>query len=190
MEVTETMDDEKIIELYFCRDEEAIRRTEERYGRRLRALSGGIVGNREDAEECVSDTFLRAWNSIPPARPNGLFHYLARICRNLSLDRVDWNRAAKRKAEIVTLTAEMEQCIPAAYGAVEMGERELGEKISAFLATLSPENQMVFVRRYWFAEPVAQIAARYGIKEGALHTRLHRIRKKLAAYLEKEGISV
>lgn len=184
------MNDEKIIELFFARSEEAIQQTDAAYGKRLTHLSENILKNTEDAQECVSDTYFRAWNSIPPTRPRSLFAYLARICRNASLTKLNWSNAAKRKAEVVSLTQEMEQCIPDSHLEKEMDERELGRLLNAFLETLSPENQMVFVRRYWFVETTAEISARYGIKESALNTRLHRLRKKLAEYLDKEGITV
>ncbi len=184
------MKDEAILDLYFARDERALQETHQSYGRRLLNLSGCILNSREDAEECVSDTYLRTWNSIPPTRPVSLFSYLAKICRNLSLTKVNWANAAKRKGEVVSLTQEMEQCIPDVHRDTELESKELGRILNAFLETLSPENQMVFVRRYWFVETTAEIAARYGIKEATLITRLHRLRKKLADYLSKEGIAV
>lgn len=184
------MDDQKIINLYVARNEEAIQLTNRAYGARLFRISQNILRCQEDAEECVSDTYLRTWNSIPPTMPRSLFSYLARICRNLSLTKLDWTRAAKRKAEVVSLTQEMEQCIPDARRSTDLEERELGRILNAFLSTLSPENQMVFVRRYWFVETTAEIAARYGIRESTLITRLYRIRLTLADYLSKEGINV
>lgn len=184
------MDDQKIINLYVARNEEAIQLTDRAYGARLFRISQNILRCQEDAEECVSDTYLRTWNSIPPTMPRSLFSYLAKICRNLSLTKLDWTRAAKRKAEVVSLTQEMEQCIPDVRRNTDLEERELGRILNAFLSTLSPENQMVFVRRYWFVETTAEIAARYGIRESTLITRLYRIRLKLADYLSKEGINV
>lgn len=184
------MDDNQIIALFFQRNEDAIRHTDSVYGSRLFRISQNILRCQEDAQECVSDTYLRAWNAIPPTRPNSLFAFLARVCRNLSLTKLDWAMASKRKAEIVALTQEMEQCIPDSRRDNSMEAKELGRLLNAFLETQSRENQMVFVRRYWFGDSPKEIAARYGIKEGALIARLHRLRKKLAAYLEKEGISV
>ena len=184
------MDDNQIIALFFQRNEDAIRQTDSVYGSRLFRISQNILRCQEDAQECVSDTYLRTWNAIPPTRPNSLFAFLDRVCRNLSLTRLDWAMASKRKAEIVALTQEMEQCIPDSRRDNSMEAKELGRLLNAFLETQSRENQMVFVRRYWFGDSPREIAARYGIKEGALIARLHRLRKKLAAYLEKEGISV
>lgn len=184
------MDDNQIIALFFQRNEDAIRQTDSVYGSRLFRISQNILHCQEDAQECVSDTYLRTWNAIPPTRPSSLFAFLARVCRNLSLTRLDWAMASKRKAEIVALTQEMEQCIPDSRRDNSMEAKELGRLLNAFLETQSRENQMVFVRRYWFGDSPREIAERYGIKEGALIARLHRLRKKLAAYLEKEGISV
>ncbi len=184
------MDDAKILELYFDRNEEAIDQTDMVYGRKLFRIAQNILHSWEDAEESVSDTYLKAWNTIPPKRPNHLFCYLARICRNGALNRLDWANAAKRKAEVVSLTQEMEQCVPDTYRGIGMESKELGRLLNDFLQTLSPENRMVFVRRYWYADTTAEIAARYGIREGTLVTRLHRIRKKLSEYLKKEGITV
>ncbi len=184
------MDDETIIGLYFARNEEAIARTDAAYGTRLLHISDNILHSREDARECVNDTYLRTWKSIPPTRPRSLYSFLAKICRNLSLTRLDWANAAKRRAEVVSLTQEMEQCIPAVHRDTEPDAKELGRALNTFLGTLSPENRMIFVRRYWYVETTAEIAARYGIREGALNTRLHRLRNKLADYLEQEGIAV
>ena len=106
------MEDSQIIELYWTRSEEAIQETDRAYGRKLHALADKILHNLEDAEENVSDTYMKAWDTIPPRRPDYFFAYLAKICRNFALDRLDWRNAAKRKAEVVTLTQEMELCIP------------------------------------------------------------------------------
>ena len=184
------MEDKQIIELYWARDEEAIRQTETSYGRKLHALSDRIVCSREDAQECVSDTYLKAWNTIPPQRPTYLFAYLAMICRCLSMDRLDWNNALKRKADIVSLTAEMELCIPDCSRGQELEGAQIGEILNHFLATLPRESRRIFLRRYWFTDSVAEIAARYGITQSKVKTQLHRTRNKLRCFLEKEGIGL
>ena len=184
------MNDEQIIQLFFTRNEDAIRQTDDRYGAKLTRLSENIVGSREDAQECVNDTYFKAWDTIPPTKPVHFFAYLAKICRHLAFDRLDWNNAAKRKAEVVALTQEMEGCIPDASQDARIEARELGRLLDAFLRTLTPENQMVFLRRYWYADTVAQIAARYGIGQSAVQMRLSRTKGKLAVYLAKEGIQV
>lgn len=184
------MDDSKILELFFARDEDAIRHTHDTYGRRLFTLADNIVRNDEDAEESVNDTYLKAWETIPPKKPVYFFAYLAKICRNFALKKLDWKNAAKRSAEVVSLTQEMEGCIPDSSRDRELEAKELGRILDSFLRTLSEDNQMVFLRRYWYVDTIAEIAVRYGISESAVLMRLNRTRSKLAVYLEKEGIKV
>lgn len=184
------MDDSKIIELFFARNEDAIKHTDDTYGRRLFHLADNIVHNDQDAEESVSDTYMKAWDTIPPKKPVHLFAYLAKICRNFALKKLDWKAAAKRNAEVVSLTQEMEICIPDTSRDAEVEARELGRILDAFLRTLSDENQMVFLRRYWYVDTIAEIAARYGISESAVQMRLNRTRAKLCTDLEKEGVRV
>lgn len=184
------MDDNKIIALFFARNQDAIRHTDAAYGRRLFCLAKRIVQNDQDAEESVSDTYLQAWNTIPPQRPTHFYAYIAKICRNFSLKKLDWKNAQKRKAEIVALTQEMESCIPDTARKNELDARELGRLLDAFLRTQTPENQMVFLRRFWYADTVGEIAARYGISESAVQMRLNRTKNRLSAYLAKEGIRV
>ena len=184
------MEDSKILELLFARNEDGIRHMDERYGRRLFVLADNILRNDQDAEESVSDTYMRAWNTIPPRKPMHLFAYLARICRNLSLNKLEWKAAAKRRGEVVSITQEMEACIPDQRRDRETEARELGKLLDAFLRTLSEENQLVFLRRYWYADSITEIAARYGISESAVTMRLSRSREKLRDYLAKEGIRV
>ena len=184
------MEDSKIIALYFARSEEAIRHTDATYGRSLFALADNIVHNDQDAEESVSDTYLRAWNTIPPQKPRHFFAYLATICRRFALDKLDWKSAAKRRGEVVSLTQEMESCIPDTAAQRAVDRKELGRALDAFLRTLTPENRMVFLRRYWYMDTVAEIAVRYGISESAVSMRLNRTRGRLKLYLEKEGIPV
>lgn len=184
------MDDESIIELFFQRSEEAICQTDAVYGQRLFHLSNGIVNNIEDAEENVNDTYLKTWHTIPPQKPEYFFAYLAKLCRNISLDKLDWYHAAKRHADVVCLTEEMEHCIPDSFREREMEMKELGTLLDSFLRTLSKENQMVFLRRYWFMDSIAEIAVRYGISESAVQMRLSRTKAKLSQFLTREGFIV
>lgn len=184
------MEDSKIIELYFARNEDAIRYTDIAYGRRLNRVADRIVQNPLDAQECVNDTYLKTWNAIPPKKPEHFFAFLAKICRNLALSKLDWKNAAKRKGEVVSLTEEMETCIPDSRRTTELEERELGAALDGFLRTLTPENRMVFLRRYWYVDTISEIALRYGISESAVQMRLIRTREKLRTYLAKEGIAV
>ena len=184
------MNDEQIIQLFFTRNEDAISQTACRYGGQLTRLSENILRNKEDAQECVSDTYLRAWDTIPPTKPAHFFAYLAKLCRHFAFGRLDWNNAAKRKAEVIALTREMEECIPAAWQGAEPGDGEISELVGSFLREQTQENRMIFVRRYWYGDSAGEIARRYGITESAVLMRLSRIRRKLAFYLKQEGICV
>lgn len=182
------MEDSGILELYWARDEQAIRETDAAYGSRLQQLAARIAGSCEDAQECVSDTYLRAWNTIPPQRPVHFFAYLAKICRNIALDRLDRNRAAKRSAQVVSLSDELERCIPAPQPGCPLEREELGQLLNRFLEGLPRESRMFFLRRYFFADSIAQIAGRYGVGESKVKTSLHRTREKLRIFLKSEGI--
>lgn len=184
------MNDDQIIKLFFTRNEDAIQQTAYTYGNRLMGLAANIVQNNEDAEESVNDTYLKAWDTIPPTKPDHLFAYLAKICRFFAFGKLDWKNAAKRKAEVITLTQEMEECIPGSWQEAEVDGKALSHLISAFLSTQTPENRMIFVRRYWYADTVSEIALRYEISQSAVLMRLSRTRNKLAAYLKKEGIRI
>ena len=184
------MNDQQIIEMFFARNEEAIAHTANIYGNRLFLLAGKILKSDQDAEESVNDTYWKAWESIPPQKPNHFFAYLAKICRNFALDKLDWRNAAKRKAEIVSLTEEMERCIPDSRRDISPDRKDLGMLLDAFLRSLTKENRMIFLRRYWYADSIAEIAARYGISESAVQMRLNRTKAKLSAYFDKEDIHV
>jgi len=184
------VEDAKIIDLFFARSEDAIAETDAAYGRKLHALSNKILNNREDAEESVSDTYMKAWKIIPPQHPQFFYAFLASICRHLSFHKLDWRFAAKRNAQIVYLTQEMEMCIPDATQERILEDKELGRIINAFLENLPKESRLIFLRRYWHLDTVAEIAARYGMTESKVKSRLSRTRAKLCTYLEKEGIQV
>ena len=184
------MEDSRIIDLFWARDEAAIGQTDAAYGRRLQALANRILNNREDAEESVSDTYLKLWEIIPPQRPNHFYAFIASICRHLSFHKVDWKQAAKRNAEVVALTDEMELCIPDTSRDRELEGKELGRIMNAFLESPPKDTRLIFLRRYWHVDTIAEIAARYGITESKVKMQLSRTRDKLRTYLEKEGIRV
>lgn len=184
------MEDSAIIELYWNRDEAAIRETDAAYGRKLLSLSQRILSSPEDACECVNDTYLETWNAIPPQRPNFLYAFLSKICRFISFGRLDWNNAAKRRADLVSLTEELEQTIPDSRSQEELDSRELGRLLSRFVTTLPEDSRLIFLRRYWHLDTTEEIARRYGFTQSKVKTQLHRTRAKLYAYLEKEGIAV
>ena len=184
------MTDSQIIALFWDRNEDAIRETDAAYGRRLYAMSNQILCQRQEAEESVSDTYMKAWETMPPQKPLYFFAYLAKICRNFSLARLQWNSAAKRSAEIVSLTQEMAECIPDRRMEHRLECEALGQLLNRFLESLSRDNRLIFLRRYWYADSVREIADRYGITESKVKTQLHRTRKKLQVFLEKEGIAI
>jgi RNA polymerase sigma-70 factor (ECF subfamily) len=184
------MNDAQILDLYERRDESAIGETQERYGAYCRAIAMNILDNREDSEEVVSDTYLRVWNAIPPERPAVFSTYIGRIVRNLSLNRLKANRAAKRGGQsgaAELLFSELEACIPAARTVEsEVDSRALGEAIDSFLATLKKDDRAYFLCRYWYSRPVSLIARQFGVSEGKVSMSLSRARKKLKVYLERE----
>lgn len=180
------MEDNKIIELYFKRDEEAITETEKCYGERLKALALRILCSKEDVEECENDTYLKAWNSIPPNRPKHFFAYLAKICRNTALNMAEKAKTEKRSAVMVELTSELLECVPDNKCTEEIAEQELGGIISTFLKTVSKENRIIFIRRYFMGESVAETAKVLGISESKVKSSLFRTRNKLRNYLSKE----
>ena len=184
------MEDTAIIDLYWNRDESAIRETDAVYGRKLTSLSQRILGSPEDAGECVNDTYLETWNTIPPQKPNFLYAFLSRICRYISFGRLDWNNAAKRRADLVSLTEELAQSIPDNRTEQELDARELGRILSRFVTTLPEDSRLIFLRRYWHLESTEEIARSCGFSQSKVKTQLHRTRAKLYAYLEKEGITV
>lgn len=186
------MNDDRIIELYLMRDEEAIKLTAEKYGSRLRSLAYGIVNNRQTAEECENDTYLKVWNAIPPHEPRGyLYAFLARITRHVSLNCCRARDQLKRRAFICELSAEMEQCIPSPDDSeCLMDDAALRNAINGFLGKLKEEKKNIFIRRYWYLDSVADISKRFDLSESKVKTTLFRCRRELRDYLEKEGYTL
>ena len=182
------MEDDRIVELYWQREETAVARTREKYGVRLYRLAFSILRNSEDAEEAESDTYLKAWNAMPPARPARLYGFLAKLCRQAAFDRLDWLNAGKRDAEITELTREMAECIPDAAAERALEGAELGRLLSDFLLAQSPENRLIFTRRYFMADSVRAIADYCHISESKVKSSLFRTRNRLREYLQKEGV--
>ena len=186
------MEDETILDLYFARNEQAVIETDRKYGGYCFALANSILCNAQDAEETVSDTYLRVWDAIPPKRPTVFKMFLAKITRNLSFSRWRTYTAEKRGCGEMTLVLEeLEGCI-CAPGSVEdrMNAQELVRTIRAFLNTLPVREQDIFLRRYFFVEESAVIARRYGMKPAAVLKTLSRTREKLRKYLTQEGYAV
>lgn len=184
------LEDAHIVQLYLQRDESAIDATARRYGARLLNLANSILQDIHMAEECENDTYLAAWNNIPPHEPfTYLFAFLARITRHLALDRCRVRSQSKRNVLLVELTREMEQCLPAP-GNVEdsVDARIMGAAISKFLREISEERRLVFLRRYWYMDSISDVAKRFSLSESAVKTMLFRIRQELKSYLRKEGL--
>lgn len=182
------MNDTNIIDLYWARNERAIEETDRTYGRTLLGLSQRILQNKQDAEENVYDTYMRTWESIPPQRPVYFKAFLTKICRCLAFDRLDRRNASKRNAELVSLTEEMESCIPDKQIEAQMEGKELGRLLEQFLGSLPKDSRLIFLRRYLYLDTVAEIARRYGFSESKVKMQLNRTRSKLHDYLSKEGI--
>ena len=182
------MDDKGIIELYFARDENAVSETMKSYNGRLIRFAMHFLSDIRDAEECVNDTYVRAWDTIPPNRPDNFFAYLAALCRNTALDVIKKNTAQKRSAQLVELTSEMNECIPDNSNITDERSEELSECINEFLADLPKDKRAVFLGRYWYNESIDDIAKRTGFSQSNVKTMLHRMREGLRAYIErKEG---
>ena len=183
------MEDHCIVALYLLRDETAIQQTSEKFGSRLRTLSYGIVRDHQTAEECENDTYMEAWNSIPPHEPrNYLYAFLARITRHISLNCCRNRNRLKRSAWLCEFSTELEQCIPAPDDAAcRIEDAVLCEAINGFLCTLEEEKRNIFLRRYWYLDSIADISKRYALSQSKVKITLFRCRKQLRIYLEKGG---
>lgn len=183
--------DEKIIDLFFERSEQAIRELDAKYGKACYKLSYNIVNNKQDAEECVNDSYLGVWNAIPPTRPNPLLSFVLKIVRNLSVKIYRKNTAAKRNSAYAVSMQEIEPYLAARNSTEEVVEaRELANEIQGFLDTQTTEDRVIFMRRYWFSDSYKDIAEQVGLTEKNISVRLARIRKKLRDYLIEKGVIV
>ena len=188
------MDDPKIIDLFFARDEAALDETRKKYGQRLFRSAMNILRNVQDAEECVSDTLFKAWQVIPPNRPTMFGAFLAKIARNLSINKWKARGAARRGGgEVDLMLGELEDCIPSAKGHTPEEKYEAGlvtEAINNCLAAMEQSARMAFVLRYFHGESIRSICERFNMSESKVKSILFRARKKLAAHLEKEDIAL
>lgn len=181
------MTDNQIVSLFESRDESGLTAAREQYGNLLRSVARGILRSEQDAEECESEALLRAWNSIPPAKPERLCAYLCRIARRLALDRLDYNSAQKRSAETLPID-ELAECIGGSSDAADrLSERELSGLLNGFLRAQDKTTRVIFMRRYWFGDTTAEIAKLLHASESMVKSRIFRTLKKLREYLRKEG---
>lgn len=185
------MDDAAIISLYWQRDESAIAATDLQYGGFCHRIAINILISREDSEECVNDTYHKAWDAMPPQRPSSLRAFLGRIVRNLSLDRYRANRAKKRDAGITTMLSELEDCVPSLHNVErEIETKQLSQLIDGWLHTLVQDDRVLFVRRYFYGDAVSLLAAQCDVTPNQMAQRMLRLRKSLKAALDKEGITI
>ena len=183
------LEDSKIISLFFERSEQAVEELDRKYGTAVKKTAANILSDRLDVEECVNDTYLRAWNSIPPQKPNPLVSYVCKIARNLAIDRYHANTAEKRNASFDLVLEEMEECIPSDMNVeTEYDAKELTAAINCFLSILSREDRFLFVRRYWYGDSIEDLATLTNGNANRISVRLFRIREKLKKSLVKEGL--
>lgn len=186
------MDDNSIIQLYWDRNDQAIIATSEKYGHYCKAIAKNILNNEEDAEECVNDTYLNAWNSMPTHWPEQLATFLGKITRNLSFNKYKRSHAEKRGGgEIALILDELTDCVSDIDNVEQIIDRqELAKAINSFAKSLSIKKRTIFVRRYWYADSVSDIARDYGMLQGTVSKTLERTRKQLKAYLTERGFEL
>ena len=185
------MDDKQIIELYFERNEQAIKETQNKYGAFCHRIAMNILGIHEDAEECVNDTYFSVWKQIPPTVPEVFKVYLGRITRNLSISRFRAMRAKKRYSSMEIMLSELNDCVPSSSNVEQTIEvMQLSDYISEWLDSLPEEDCALFVRRYWFGDEVQELAKKCGITAAKMAQRMLRLRKSLKAALEQKGVAL
>ena len=183
------MQDHEIVALYWGRNETAIAETEKKYGGYCYVIAYNVLYSHEDAEECVNDTYLRAWETMPPEKPSALNAYLGRITRNLALNRYEYIHADKRDNRVTLIYDEAAHALSGEF-TDPLDEIALKDAVNSFLASLSNEHRIIFLRRYWYMSDVASIARDYRIPEGTVKSILSRTRNKFKKHLEKEGIQL
>lgn len=184
------MEDSMIVDLFFERSESAITELSIKYGPICLRTAENITLSKEDAQECVNDAYLGVWNAIPPTRPDPLLAFLLRIVRNISINRVQYNNAVKRGGRYQELKEELSGCFSTQDTEAMYEAKLLSGYIEEFLDELSRTNRLLFVRRYWYLDSYEALAAATGLRQGAVRTRLARLRQQLKQYLLKRGINV
>ncbi len=184
------MEDRDIIKLYFERDERAIAETERKYGRLCQTIARNVTGDEQDAQECVNDTYLGTWNAIPPERPRYLGAFVAKIARNIALDKLKYKSAQKRTHEAVISLSELEEIIADEPELEELEGGALGRMISDFLYTEDEVTRKIFIRKYFYLDSIADLSDKYGYSESKIKSMLHRTRNKLKKYLSEKGVAI
>lgn len=184
------MDDLRIIELYFERDEQAIKETDVKYGKLCHSIAYNILNNYEDSEECVNDTYMGVWNTIPPTRPSNFMSFVCKIARNLSLKRLEFMNREKRSADVLLSLDELAAVLPDERFAPDVNDYDVGKLISKFLRMQKEDARNVFIRKYFFFDSIAEIVERFGFTESKVKNMLFYTRNKLRDYLIKEGVEI
>lgn len=185
------MEDAVIVDLYWARDQQAITESERKYGAFCGALARNILSSLQDAEECVNDTWYRAWDTIPPQRPNSLRAYLGRIVRNLAIDRWRRGKAQKRGEGMDVMLSELEGCLPGGTTPEqELENRAITQAIEGWLDSIGREERAIFLRRYWYGTAVSELAKSWGCTPNRMSQRLLRLRTSLRRYLEQQEVSL
>ncbi len=185
------MEDKDIVELFWLRNEKAISETEKKYGALLFRVAFNILGQKEDSNECVNETYWRVWNSIPTDRPNYYTAYICKIAKNLSIKRLMFNNSKKRKPDVLLPLEELQECVSGTQSVeCDYDIQELSCVITEFLKGQREENRKIFLSRYWYYDSVKDIAEKFGLTENNISLRLHRMRKELKKYLMKEGFEL
>lgn len=184
------MEDLRIIELYFERDERAIKETDAKYGKLCRSVAYNILNNHEDSEECVNNVYAGVWNAIPPTRPNNFMSFVCKIARNLSLKRLEFIKREKRSRDVLISLEELEDVLPDESYAPDVSDEDVGKLISKFLRRQKEDVRNVFIRKYYFFDSIGEIAERYSFTESKVKNMLFYTRNKLKDYLIKEGVEL
>lgn len=181
------MEEQRLLDMLFARSDRAVQELERQYDRLVRLVADNVLNNHEDASECVNDTWLAVWNSIPPNRPDSLLNYVCRTAKNIALKRFRDDHRKKRSGMTVALE-ELENCLEGASLEEELGEKEIIFAMNTYIGTLDRDNRFIWVYHFWTGASPEEIAERLGMTKSAVTNRLFRMRKGLRAYLEKEGL--
>ena len=185
------MDDRTIMDMYFARDENAVKATKEKYGRLVKSISYNILGNTSDCEECENDTYLALWKNIPPEKPKSFAAYLGRVARNIAMKKYEYNRAEKRNSAMEDALSELGEIVSGdGEPEKEFESADITRAIEAYLLKKPKAQRRVFVRRYWYCESIPKIAKRFGFSESKVKSMLMRMRNELKTHLERNGITL
>lgn len=184
------MDDRQIVELYFNRDEKAIEETSAKYGKNCFHIANNILNDWQDSEECVNDTYMTVWKTIPPTKPECLYAYVSKIVRNLSLKKLEYKMAEKRSWFTTVPFEELDEVLPDHRINPQYDTEKIGEKISGFLRSEKEEARNVFIRRYFYFDSIKSISKRYSFSESKVKNMLYHTRKRLKKELKKEGVEI